>query len=110
MKSSDRVKQTALSSDTATMRISPLPLASTLAPRERRLLGAATGLLVALVATTAVQAVFSVGGHAFAEVIRDWVTSAVYILVGVIVCWRAVRTTEARRQWMWFAVGVSIYG
>ncbi len=92
------------------MRASPLPLASVLRSGERRLLGAVTALLIALVATTAARAVLGVGGHQFGEVIRDWVTSAVYILVGVIVCWRAVRTNEARRSWMWFAFGISIYG
>ena len=92
------------------MRTSPLPLASALQTRERRLLQAATALLIGLVATTGVRAVFGVGGQAFQEVIRDWVTSAVYIVVGVIVCWRAVRTTEARRSWMWFAFGISVYG
>jgi diguanylate cyclase (GGDEF)-like protein len=99
-----------VSSDKAAMSTAPLPLASALKPGERRLLQTATAVLVALVATTAVRAVFHVGGHAFGEVIRDWVTSAVYILVGVIVCWRAIRTTESRRSWMWFAFGVSIYG
>ena len=92
------------------MRTSPLPLAASLPPRERRLLNAATALLVALVATTAIRAFFHVGDHAFGEVIRDWVTSAVYILVGLIVCWRAVRTAEARRPWMFFAFGISVYG
>ncbi|MGO9763348.1 MAG: EAL domain-containing protein, partial [Solirubrobacteraceae bacterium] len=87
-----------------------LPLASPLRQAERRVLKAATALLLALVTTTAVRAVFGVGGHAFGEVIRDWITSAIYILVGVIVCWRAVRTAEARRPWMWFAFGISIYG
>jgi diguanylate cyclase (GGDEF)-like protein len=81
-----------------------------LPPRERRLLNAATGLLVALVAMTAARAVFGVGDHAFGEVIRDWVTSAIYILVGLIVCLRAVRMTDTRRPWMWFALGISIYG
>jgi diguanylate cyclase (GGDEF)-like protein len=92
------------------MRATPLPLASALRPRERRLLGAITALLMALVAATGVHAAFGVGGRAVEEPIRDWVTSAVYILVGVIVCWRAVRTTEARRSWMVFAFGISIYG
>jgi diguanylate cyclase (GGDEF)-like protein len=73
-------------------------------------LGAATAVLIALIAATAVRAVFRVGGHELGDVIRDEVTSAVYILVGVIVCWRAVRTSEARRSWMIFAFGISIYG
>jgi len=92
------------------MRRSLLPLASVLRPGERRLLGTATGLLIALVAATGAHAAFGIGGHAADLPIRDWVTSAVYILVGVIVCWRAIRTSEARRPWMIFAFGVSIYG
>jgi diguanylate cyclase (GGDEF)-like protein len=92
------------------MRTSLLPLSSELRPSERRMLRAATALLIALVAVTAAQAVLGVGGRGAEEPIRDWVTSAVYILVGVIVCWRAVRTTEARTSWMIFAFGISIYG
>ncbi|HTA12127.1 MAG TPA: aminotransferase class I/II-fold pyridoxal phosphate-dependent enzyme [Solirubrobacteraceae bacterium] len=92
------------------VRVSALPLAATLRPLERRLLGAVSMVLLALVALTGVRAVFHVGGHGFGEVIRDWVTSAVYILVGVMVCWRALRSTESRRSWGIFAFGISIYG
>ncbi len=92
------------------MRISLLPLASVLAPRERRWLRATTALLVALVAATGLHAAFGIGGRSVEQPIRDWVTSAVYILVGVIVCWRAVHSTEARRPWMFFAFGISVYG
>jgi diguanylate cyclase (GGDEF)-like protein len=92
------------------MRTSLLPLDSVLGPRERRMLGAVTAVLIALVAATGAHAVFGIGGRSVEEPIRDWVTSAVYILVGVIVCWRAVRTTEARTSWMIFAFGISIYG
>jgi diguanylate cyclase (GGDEF)-like protein len=98
------------SSDTHVMRTSLLPLSSSLRPPERLMLRMATALLIALVAATGAHAVFGIGGHAVEQPIRDWVTSAVYILVGVIVCWRAVRTTEARRSWMVFALGISIYG
>jgi diguanylate cyclase (GGDEF)-like protein len=87
-----------------------LPLARGLPRGERRLLVGATGLLIALVATTAAHAMFGIGGHAVELPIRDWVTSAVYILVGLIVSLRALRTTEARRSWMIFAFGISIYG
>ena len=90
--------------------MSPLPLASMLKPHERRVLGAATALLFVLVAATGVHAATGLGGHAVEQLIRDWVTSAIYILVGVIVCWRAIRTTESRRSWMIFAFGISIYG
>ncbi|HYB23908.1 MAG TPA: GGDEF domain-containing protein, partial [Solirubrobacteraceae bacterium] len=98
------------SSPSTLARISPLPLSSTLGPVERRLLKLTTAVLVALVAATAFRAVTGIGGHAFGEVIRDWVTSAVYIFVGVIVCWRAVRVSVNRRPWMIFAFGISIYG
>jgi diguanylate cyclase (GGDEF)-like protein len=87
-----------------------LPLSSGLRPTERRVLAVVTAFLIALVAATAAQAILGVGGRGAEEPIRDWVTSAVYILVGVIVCWRAVRTMEARKSWMIFAFGISIYG
>ncbi len=74
------------------------------------MLGAATAFLAALVTVTGVHAVFGIGGQAAETPIRDWVTSAVYIVVGVIVCWRVLRTEEARRPWMIFAFGISIYG
>src|ERR1700733_6944388 len=92
------------------MRMSPLPLASVLQPRERRVLGAATALSVTLVPATGIHTVTGLGGHGVEQPIRDWITSAIYILVGVIVCWRALRTTESRRLWMVFAFGVSVYG
>jgi diguanylate cyclase (GGDEF)-like protein len=102
--------QSAISTDIAAMRTTLLPLASTLRAGERRLLGAATGLLVALVAATGAHAAFGIGGRAVEQPIRDWVTSAVYIVVGLIVSWRALRSTEARRSWTIFAFGISIYG
>jgi len=92
------------------MRTSLLPLDSVLGPRERRILGAVTAVLIALVLATGAHAVLGIGGSSVEEPIRDWLTSAVYILVGVIVCWRAVRTTESRKSWMIFAFGISIYG
>ncbi len=92
------------------MRKSLLPLDSALGPRERRILGTVTAVLIALVVATGAHAVFGIGGSSVEEPIRDWLTSAVYILVGVIVCWRAVRTTESRKSWMIFAFGISIYG
>jgi diguanylate cyclase (GGDEF)-like protein len=74
------------------------------------MLAGATAFLIAIVAATGAHAILGIGGHSVEEPIRDWLTSAVYILVGVIVCWRAVRTTESRTSWMIFAFGISIYG
>jgi len=98
------------SSPGATTRILPLPLAAALRTRERRLLYASTALLAGILAATALRAVFHVGDHSFGTLIRDWLTSAVYILVGLMVCWRALRVSAARRSWMFFAFGISIYG
>ncbi|HYM54236.1 MAG TPA: aminotransferase class I/II-fold pyridoxal phosphate-dependent enzyme, partial [Solirubrobacteraceae bacterium] len=92
------------------MRTALLPLSSTLRPGERRLLGLATAFLIASVAATGAHAMFGIGGHAVEQPIRDWLTSAVYILVGLTVSWRALRITEARRWWMVFAFGISVYG
>jgi diguanylate cyclase (GGDEF)-like protein len=74
------------------------------------MLAGATAFLIALVAATGAHAILGIGGRSVEEPIRDWLTSAVYILVGVIVCWRAVRTTESRTSWMIFAFGISVYG
>jgi diguanylate cyclase (GGDEF)-like protein len=92
------------------MRSTLLPLASALRTGERRLLLGATALLIALVAATGAHAAFGIGGRTVEQPIRDWVTSAVYILVGLIVVWRALRSTESRRSWSIFAFGISIYG
>jgi diguanylate cyclase (GGDEF)-like protein len=92
------------------MGTSLLPLSSGLRPTERRTLAAATAFLIAIVAATGAHAIFGIGGRGVETPIRDWLTSAVYILVGVIVCWRAVRTTESRTSWIIFAFGISIYG
>jgi diguanylate cyclase (GGDEF)-like protein len=81
-----------------------------LRPGERRILGTATAFLVALTLATGANAIFGIGGHRVEQPIRDWLTPAVYILVGVIVSWRALRVEQARRSWMIFAVGISIYG
>jgi diguanylate cyclase (GGDEF)-like protein len=87
-----------------------LPLGAGLGRRERRWLLAVTAALAALVAVTGLHAALGLGGRAAEEPIRDWVTSAVYILVGTVVCWRAARVAEARAAWVVFAVGVSLYG
>jgi diguanylate cyclase (GGDEF)-like protein len=61
-----------------------------------------------MLAVIAASAVFGVGGDA--GLIRVWLTSAVYILVAVIVAFRAVRGRSRRRWWAVFAVGLALYG
>ncbi len=86
-----------------------LPLSAGLSRREQSALQACSGLLLAIIAATAIHVAFGTGGHAVEEPIRDWLSSAVYIIVGVMVSWRAVRISDARPSWMMFAFGISIY-
>jgi diguanylate cyclase (GGDEF)-like protein len=86
---------------------------SQLAPLKRIELRALTvgfALLLAILTVTAVNAIFGVGGSAAAAVIRDWLSSAVYILVAAIVALRALRSSAKRRSWAAFALGLSLYG
>ncbi|MBV8219798.1 MAG: GGDEF domain-containing protein, partial [Solirubrobacterales bacterium] len=73
-------------------------------------LAAGFGLLLAILAVTAANAVLGVGGHAAQKPVRDWLSSAVYILVAAIVGCRAVRIKEKRVAWAVFATGLSLYG
>ncbi len=48
---------------------------------ESRVLGGAFVLLVAMLVITAGNAIFGVGGRAVMTLSRDWLSSAIYILV-----------------------------
>jgi diguanylate cyclase (GGDEF)-like protein len=67
---------------------------------------AVTGLLLALVAGALASTLTHVGGRPVKVGIRDWVTPSVYVLVGAVVCWRAIRTTRARVSWRIWLDGV----
>jgi diguanylate cyclase len=67
-------------------------------------------LLAALAAITAANALFGLGGHAMVAPIRNWVSSAIYVLVAAIIALRAVRIETSRRGWTLLAVGISLYG
>jgi diguanylate cyclase (GGDEF)-like protein len=77
---------------------------------ESRALVVGLGLLLLILAVTAANAVFGVGGRAAEKPIRDWLSSAVYILVAAIVALRAIRGETSRRSWAVFALGLSLYG
>jgi diguanylate cyclase (GGDEF)-like protein len=77
-------------------------------PRLALVMGLA--LLAALLLITAANAVFGLGGAAAETPIRDWLSSAVYILVAVIVALRAIKVEHKRVSWAIFAVGLSLYG
>ena len=86
-----------------------LPRSAELNPAERGLLAAAFVALGVLLILTAVNALLGVGGHAAGPVIRDWVSSAIGILVAAIVCLRPLRVHARRRSFALVAAGVSAY-
>ncbi|MEA2147916.1 MAG: hypothetical protein QOG59_3503, partial [Solirubrobacteraceae bacterium] len=67
-------------------------------------------LLATMLLVTAATAVFGLGGAAAEKPIRDWLSSAVYILVAVLVALRAIKVEHKRVSWAIFAVGLSLYG
>jgi diguanylate cyclase (GGDEF)-like protein len=67
-------------------------------------------LLATILLITAANAIFGLGGAAAVKPIRDWLSSAVYILVAVIVAMRAIKVEHKRAAWAIFAVGLSLYG
>jgi len=89
---------------------STLPRVTELQRRWRVALAAGFVLLLAILAVTASNAVFGVGGHAMQKPIRDWLSSAVYILVAAIVGCRAATIKDKRVPWAIFAAGLSLYG
>ncbi|HWF73324.1 MAG TPA: bifunctional diguanylate cyclase/phosphodiesterase [Solirubrobacteraceae bacterium] len=77
---------------------------------EARALSVAFAVLAAILFVTAANALFGIGGAAVVKPIRDWLSSAVYILVAAIVALRAIRVQTHRRPWILFALGLSLYG
>ena len=59
---------------------------------------------------TAINAIFGVGGPGAEHVLRDWGSSAVYVLVGAIVATRAACVARKRAAWSVFAAGLCLYG
>jgi diguanylate cyclase len=86
------------------------PLSSDVRRSQRRVLAVLFATLLAMLAVTAVNAVFGVGGRPAERAIRDWLSSAVYIVVAGIVTLRALAVKTKRRSWAVFAVGLSLYG
>jgi diguanylate cyclase (GGDEF)-like protein len=78
--------------------------------RESRALAGAFVLLLGLLVVTAVTAILGFGGRAAEDFVRNWVSSAIYILVAAIVSFRAIRVSVKRWPWAVFALGLSLYG
>jgi diguanylate cyclase (GGDEF)-like protein len=86
-----------------------LPRSAELKPAERGLLAAAFVALGVLLAVTAANALLGVGGAGADSMIRDWVSSAVGILVAAIICLRPLRIHVRRRSFTLVAAGVTAY-
>jgi diguanylate cyclase (GGDEF)-like protein len=73
------------------------------------LLASAFVALGVLLIVTAASALLGVGGDAGDPVVRDWVSSAIGILVAGIVCLRPLRIPIRRRSFALVAAGVTAY-
>jgi len=87
-----------------------LPLSARLRPAEARLLALVFSVLGLILAFATVHTITGVGGKGLDKPTRDWVSSAVYVLVAGVVAARALRSTTHRRAWTLFALGLGLYG
>jgi diguanylate cyclase (GGDEF)-like protein len=87
-----------------------LALSESLPTGQRRALVAAVAAIMAIIAGATAHALLGLGGSGLDAPIRDWGTSAVYVLVSAIVVLRAVRVEQSRGPWIVIAVGISMYG
>jgi diguanylate cyclase (GGDEF)-like protein len=86
-----------------------LPLSRGLTPGRRRALGVGVAASVALIGFAAGHTLLRLGGSELDGPVRDWASSAIYVLVAGMVILRAVRIERARGPWIVIAVGVSLY-
>src|SRR5882757_8971193 len=87
-----------------------LPRATELPVLERRALGAAVALLWLTTLAAALHTFFGLGGDGADKLVRDWMSSLVYVLAGVICCWRVARVKGDRGPWLLIAIGMLLYG
>jgi diguanylate cyclase len=86
-----------------------MTLAGPLTRRERCALRLLIAVAAGIVAATGVHAVFGLGGKAAEALVRDWASSALYVVVTATVWLRALRTPSKRTPWVVFAIGLSLY-
>jgi diguanylate cyclase (GGDEF)-like protein len=85
------------------------PAAAGLGRGPRRLLAAASALLGMLLLVLAANAAPGVVGASASSTIRDWISSAAYLIVAVMVVLRALTARGDRLAHGLFAAGVSLY-
>ena len=76
---------------------------------ERRALTAAFAALAAIIAFAYAHSVFGLGGDGLTQPIRDWASSAVYVIVAAVVALRVVRVREQRGPWILLGAGIALY-
>ena len=76
---------------------------------ERRALTAAFAILATIIAAAGAHSAFGLGGDSLTQPIRDWASSAVYVIVAAVVALRVVRVRERRGPWMVLCVGIALY-
>jgi diguanylate cyclase len=86
------------------------PLVDGLPALERRAVRGACVLVGAIVLLAVAYSATGVGGAALETPLRDWASSAVYMLVAAVVALRAVRVAEQRATWVVLATGLTLYG
>jgi PAS domain S-box-containing protein len=89
---------------------SVVPQIAELSPGRRVALAVAFALLAVVVLTAALHATVGIGGRSMHVLMRDWASSAVYVLVAIVIVARARWLPAARGPWTALAVGVSLYG
>jgi diguanylate cyclase (GGDEF)-like protein len=77
---------------------------------ERRALNAAFAALVVTIAGACAHSALGLGGDGLTQPIRDWASSAVYVIVAAIVALRVVRIGERRGPWIVLCAGIALYG
>jgi diguanylate cyclase len=77
---------------------------------ERRALTAAFVALAAIIAGAGAHSAFGLGGDGITQPIRDWASSAVYVIVAAVVALRVIRVSERRGPWIVLCVGIALYG
>src|SRR3978361_1785910 len=70
---------------------------------ESRALASGFVFLLVLLIVTAANAGCGIGGKSGDAFVRNWLSSAVYIVVAAIVAFRAIRVAARRRSWAVFA-------
>ncbi len=86
-----------------------LPLAGHLRRGERCALHITVCLLALMIAGTVAHQLSGWGAGRLDQIVRDWASSAIYVLAAAVVVLRAVRVPESRGPWILLAAALCLY-